>query len=246
MTHPKRITPRAFVLNEQSIRFDFGSSGQKETFRTIQQFNRYLEQEYAYYIEEIVPAYETVTIFYKKELARPQQTVEEILTNWATHKAGDLLVESRTIRIPVCYDAEFSEDMERIIDRTKLTRNEIIDLHTGTSYTVHMIGFLPGFPYLSGLSEALHVPRLDQPRLLVPKGAVGIGGSQTGIYPLASPGGWNLIGRTPLDLYNPERAEPFLVRAGNRLLFQSITVEAFYELKNNPGMIKQFVNEGLK
>ena len=81
MTHPKRITPRAFVLNEQSIRFDFGSSGQKETFRTIQQFSRYLEQEYAYYIEEIVPAYETVTIFYKKELARPQQTVEEILTN---------------------------------------------------------------------------------------------------------------------------------------------------------------------
>ena len=136
--------------------------------------------------------------------------------------------------------------MERIIDRTKLTRNEIIELHTGTSYTVHMIGFLPGFPYLSGLSEALHVPRLDHPRLLVPKGAVGIGGSQTGIYPLASPGGWNLIGRTPLDLYNPERAEPFLVRAGDHLLFQSITVEAFYELKNNPGMIKQFVKEGLK
>ena len=96
-----------------------------------------------------------------------------------------------------------------------------------------MIGFLPGFPYLGELPKSLHVPRLDKPRLLVPKGAVGIGGTQTGIYPIESPGGWNIIGRTPLDLYYLERVEPFLIRAGDQLQFRSISLETFNEMKED-------------
>ena len=118
-----------------------------------------------------------------------------------------------------------------LFDHTGLTREEVIAIHTGTSYNVYMIGFLPGFPYLGELPEALHVPVWINHDLRVPKGAVGIGGGQTGIYPIESPGGWNIIGRTPLDLYSSERVEPFLIRAGDRLDFVPYLLKHFNEIK---------------
>lgn len=237
-------------MNEQTIRFDFGPSMNLEVLQVIQRFYHLVENNSHPLLDEVVPSNQTVTVFYKKELVNPFGTIEDILSKWENSANDKVIVNTRSIEIPVCYDAEFSEDMTRIMAYTGLTREKIIELHTNTSYTVYMIGFLPGFPYLGDLPEVLHVPRLDKPRLRVAKGTVGIGGTQTGIYPIESPGGWNIIGRTPLDLYCLERAEPFLIRAGDQLSFRSISLEVFNEmeeqLKHQPEMIKQFVKEGLR
>lgn len=246
----KQIMPKAMVTSEQTIRFDFGPSMNLETLRIIQQFCSFIESSSNPLLDEVVPCNQTVTVFYHKELVNPIDTIEGILTKWAKSSDNALIVNTRSIEIPVCYDELFSDDMKRIIAHTGLTREEIISLHTSTSYTVYMIGFLPGFPYLGDLPKKLHVPRLDKPRLQVVKGTVGIGGTQTGIYPIESPGGWNIIGRTPLDLYSLNRAVPFLIGAGDQLSFRSISIDDFNEMKENlmrePEMIKQFVKEALR
>ena len=247
MKHNKQIIPKVMQTSERAIRFDFGPSLDLSTLQIIQQFCSFIKNNSRLQLEEVVPSNQTITIFYHKELANPVETIEEILTEWANRTNSESIVKTRKIDIPVCYDESFSDDMARVMEYTRLTRKEIIALHTSTSYTVYMIGFLPGFPYLGNLPDALHVPRLNKPRLRVAKGTVGIGGMQTGIYPLDSPGGWNIIGRTPLDLYSLDRVEPFLVRAGDQLSFRSISYEAFHELKDylvrEPEIIKQFVKE---
>lgn len=247
MKHNKQIIPKAMQTSERAIRFDFGPSLDLSTLQIIQQFCSFLKSNSALFLEDVVPSNQTITVFYQKELLNPDETIEEILEGWTSSTNGELAVKTRSIEIPVCYDGAFSEDMARVMEYTGRSREEIISLHTITSYTVYMIGFLPGFPYLGNLPDTLHVPRLNKPRLRVAKGTVGIGGMQTGIYPIESPGGWNIIGRTPLDLYSLERVEPFFVRAGHQLLFRSISLDAFYELKNQlarePEIIKQFVRE---
>lgn len=233
--------------SERAIRFDFGPSLDLSTLQIIQQFCSFIKSNSNLLLEEVVPSNQTITVFYQKELANPVETIEKILTEWANRTNDELILKTRMIEIPVCYDESFSDDMVRVMEYTKLSREEIIALHTNTSYTVYMIGFLPGFPYLGNLPDALHVPRLNKPRLRVAKGTVGIGGMQTGIYPIDSPGGWNIIGRTPLDLYSLKRLKPFFVRAGDRLSFRAISLEVFHELKDHlaqePEIIKQFVRE---
>lgn len=231
------------VTSEQSIRFDFGAS----PHRYIQQFCSFIERYQGPLLEEVVPSTNTVTVFYRKRLVNPHKLVDELHMKWLEKTDHEAMVQARSIDVPVCYDERFSEDMPRIMAHTGLTREEVIALHTRTCYTVYMIGFLPGFPYLGDLPTALHVPRLAQPRLRVEKGAVGIGGTQTGIYSIESPGGWNIIGRTPLDLYSLQRADPFLIHAGDQLSFRAISMDAYYEMKEelerNPTMIQQFVKE---
>jgi len=125
-------------------------------------------------------------------------------------------------KIPVCYDEEFAWDMAELCDGLNLSREEIINQHTKPIYTVFAIGFLPGFMYLGGLPDNLHFPRKNQPRMEVPKGAVGIGGQQTGIYPQTSPGGWQLIGNCPLELFNLKKNPPFFAEVGDEIQFVSV------------------------
>jgi KipI family sensor histidine kinase inhibitor len=132
-----------------------------------------------------------------------------------------------TIRIPVCYEAAFAPDMENVSAHTGLAASEIIARHTKPVYRIYMLGFLPGFPYLGGLDSALETPRLTTPRTKIPAGAVGIGGAQTGIYPLESPGGWQLIGRTPVQVYDPRRKDPFLYRAGDNIVFYPVSAAEY-------------------
>ena len=132
--------------------------------------------------------------------------------------------------IPVCYDGEFAPDMEDVCAHTGLQREQVIRLHTSRDYLIYMLGFLPGFPYLGGMDERIEAPRLETPRTLIPAGAVGIGGKQTGIYPLASPGGWRLIGRTPIKVYDPDREEPILYKSGDYIRFYPITEEEYKDI----------------
>jgi KipI family sensor histidine kinase inhibitor len=135
-----------------------------------------------------------------------------------------------TIYIPVCYDGPFSPDMETVSAHTGLSSQEIVRRHAGPAYRIYMLGFLPGFPYLGGLDPALETPRLATPRVKIPAGAVGIGGAQTGIYPLESPGGWQLIGQTPVRPYDPRRENPFLYRPGDYIVFYPVSSGEYQDI----------------
>jgi inhibitor of KinA len=135
--------------------------------------------------------------------------------------------QSHPHRVPVCYDPEFALDLDHVAQHAQMSPKEVVNLHQVTDFHVSCIGFTPGFPFLAGLPEKLATPRRATPRKEIPAGSVAIGGRQSGIYPLRSPGGWNVIGRTPLPLFDPQTNPPALLRAGDRLRFQAISRQEF-------------------
>jgi inhibitor of KinA len=196
-------------------------------------------------IVELAPAYTSVGVFFDpiviaKDSARPGQPFE-----WLSERVRGVVAAStrrgrrgrtrkgdvRSVEIPVCYDLEFAADLEDVARHAQISTKEVVDLHSAAQYRVSCIGFVPGFPFLTGLPRVLAMPRRATPRKEIPPGSVGIGGAQTGIYPLRSPGGWNLIGRTPLRLFDPAKSPPALLRAGDRVRFRAITREEYDSLK---------------
>lgn len=167
---------------------------------------------------ECVPTYCSLLVCYDPMQVRYTALCRRLL---ARTKKNHVLqtTPSRILAIPCLYDGE---DLPEMADLTGLPVNEIIRIHSQPDYRVYMLGFLPGFVYLGGLDARIAAPRLSTPRTVIPAGSVGIGGSQTGVYPMASPGGWRLIGRTPIPLYDPTRAEAILCRAGDRVRFVPI------------------------
>lgn len=173
------------------------------------------------HVSEAVPGMNNLTVLFDplagngesiaKDLAQAFERDFPVATNEATPSA--------TIHIPVSYGGTHGPDLDELAHYTGLSAETVIELHTAAEYVVFSVGFLPGFAYLGGLDPRLVMPRLDSPRLRVPAGAVGIGGEQTGVYPLESPGGWRLIGHTDLRLFNPTRAEPSLLKPGDRVRF---------------------------
>ncbi len=135
------------------------------------------------------------------------------------------------VTIPVCYDTELGPDLNHVAQANGLTREEVIDLHTANEYLVYMIGFAPGFPFLGGMDERIATPRHGDPRAEIPAGSVGIAGKQTGVYPISTPGGWQLIGQTPLKLFSADREVPSLLKAGDRVTFKAISKSEFLRVK---------------
>ncbi len=182
---------------------------------------------------ELAPAYASVGIFYDPLLLGADSSdpiarlTGQILSAVRGRNAGKRFGKIREVKIPVCYDRAYAPDLDDVSAQTRLTAKELISRHSSAEYLVRCVGFTPGFPYLTGLPTELALPRRATPRKEVPAGSVAIGGAQTGIYPSVSPGGWNLIGRTPLRLFSIERAEPSLLRAGDRVRFVKITAEQF-------------------
>jgi inhibitor of KinA len=191
---------------------------------------------------EFAPAYTSVAIFFDpiaiaRAGAAPGETLESLakricaIVAGVSHRGRRKRAVARAIEIPVCYDPEFASDLDDVARHTHITAAKIVDLHSTAEYRVACIGFVPGFPFLAGLPKELATPRRNVPRKEIPPGSVGIGGAQTGIYPLRSPGGWNLIGRTPLRLFDPSKDPPTLLRPGDRVRFRAITREQFESLK---------------
>ena len=191
---------------------------------------------------ELAPAYTSIAVFFDPVAIAKSNVAPDGIFDWLTTKIRSTLTTGRrnlrkktagprSIEIPVCYDREFGFDLDRVAEHTKISEPEIVDLHSGTEYRVACIGFIPGFPFLARLPTQLATPRRDTPRKEIPPGSVGIGGAQTGIYPLRSPGGWNLIGRTPLTLFDPTKDPPTLLCPGDRVRFRAITREEFDSLK---------------
>jgi len=180
---------------------------------------------------ELIPAYRSLLIIYDARLTDPVK-LESAFMNMEQSLSEAPRPTIKTVDIPVCYGDEFGPDLEFVAGRNGLTVDEVVALHAEPEYPIYMIGFSPGYPFLGGLSAKLHTPRLKTPRTMVPEGSVGIANDQTGIYTITGPGGWQLIGRTPLKLFRPERSEPFLFQIGDRIKFKPISKTEFLHLKN--------------
>jgi KipI family sensor histidine kinase inhibitor len=174
---------------------------------------------------DCVPGFTTLTLHYDPGVVRLDRLVERIRVAIEAMTADPPPDDGRVVRIPVCYGGPHGPDLDEVAGRCGLTPDRVAQLHSAGEYRVHLLGFLPGFPYLAGLDPRLATPRRDQPRTRVPAGSVAIGGGQTGVYPLDSPGGWHLIGRTPLRLFDPRRDPPALLRPGDRVSFDPISPE---------------------
>jgi inhibitor of KinA len=188
---------------------------------------------------EFSPAYTTVAVFFDPMVVANAGPKSDQALDWLADRIRialssvaavyDRRSAARLAEIPVCYDPEFALDLERVAHHAQMSPNELVNLHSAAEYRVNCIGFTPGFPYLAGLPKELATPRHATPRKEIPAGSVAIGGAQTGIYPLRSPGGWNVIGRTPLQLFDPKNSPPAFLRAGDRVRFRAITHEEFEE-----------------
>ncbi len=178
---------------------------------------------------EIIPTYRSILIYYDPLIANPS-ILKETLTALESNLSEIEIPPPKVVEIPVCYGGEYGPDIEHVAQSHNLTLQEVIHLHSKPEYLIYMVGFTPGFPFLGGLPEALHTPRLQTPRMKVPEGSVGIANGQTGVYPIASPGGWQLIGKTPIRLFAPERQSPFLYQAGDYIRFKPISPHDYQRL----------------
>src|SRR6266576_3652075 len=172
-------------------------------------------------VVDVTSSYESVAVFF--DLPQVERDIEAKIGALIAAAGVRASRKKRRVEIPVCYDEEFALDLDRVANHTSLTPDAIVALHSSAEYTVACIGFMPGFPFLAGLPQPLHVPRLESPRTKVLAGSVAIANAQAGVYPLESPGGWNVLGRTPLQLFRVNESPPTLLRPGDRVQFRKIT-----------------------
>ncbi len=178
---------------------------------------------------EIIPTYRSLLVVYDPCMTNPY-ILEKFMCALEESAQDKKIPPSRVVEIPVCYGEKYGPDIDNVASTNNITTDDVIQIHSESEYQIYMVGFTPGFPFLGGLSEKLYTPRLETPRLKVPKGSVGIANNQTGVYPIESPGGWQIIGRTPLNLFDPDRSNPLLYKAGDKIKFKSISEHEFDEL----------------
>lgn len=220
---------RILPASDHSLLVRFGTPDGEPTRRCVQQFLHALSEHSHAAIRNLHPAYASMLVSFD-------------LSQWSLEDAHDFVrgvlatlaqepwPAARQVRLPVCYDARVAPDLQAVAGLHGLTVDDVIRLHTAPEYVVHFLGFSPGFPYLGGLDPALTTPRLATPRTSVPAGSVAIGGAQTGIYPMASPGGWRIVGCTPVKLFDPQSWPPAALRMGDRIHFEPVAHATFEEL----------------
>ncbi len=183
----------------------------------------------------LIPSYCAILINYNPGILTFSEIRSRIENLLKIGETSGEVKQKKIYEIPVCYGGEFGPDLQNIAEHAGLSEEEVIRLHSSVDYLIYMIGFLPGFCYLGGLDERIHTPRLTTPRLKIKEGSVGIGGSSTGIYPMESPGGWQLMGLTPVRTYDPGRETPILLEAGNYIRFIPIDEKEYYRIKADAG-----------
>lgn len=207
-----------------------GDSISEEVNAKVMELNRKIHELPVEGILETVPAFCSVLVCYDP-LKTDYDTVLKVLSLLSESLEGKTGIRGRLVEIPVCYGGSYGPDLSFVAEHGKITEDEVIRIHSSRDYRIYMQGFLPGFPYLGGMDERIFTPRLSSPRTRIPAGSVGIGGEQTGIYPMDSPGGWQLIGRTPYCLFKPEQVGKPLYEAGDSIRFVPISQEEYKEIK---------------
>ena len=224
--------PRFLSGGDRAIFIELGDSIDPEVNRRVSNLKLAIEKAVIPGVVESVPAYRSLLVYFEPlqiSAAELRETIGNLLQSFTSSE----LLRRRLIEIPVTYGGEFGPDMELVASHSNLSAAEVVRIHSRARYLIYMIGFMPGFPYLGGMSPDIATPRKTTPRLKIPAGSVGIAGNQTGIYPAESPGGWQIIGRTPLELFHPTREPPSILQAGDYLTFVSITTEEFTIIKES-------------
>lgn len=232
-------------LGEKTIIVQFKQEISEEVHREVIHAQAVIEQQNLLGIVEIVPAYSSITIHYNPYLiwknlkqqgieASPRQYLLETITSVLQQEkqlTSYVHYESKIVEIPVCYGGKYGPDLQEVATFNDLTCEQVISLHSKQIYLVHMLGFAPGFPYLGGMDKRIAMPRKAIPRAVIEAGSVGIAGEQTGVYPISTPGGWRIIGRTPLQLFRPEQETPSLIQPGDSIKFISINEKQFEAIR---------------
>ncbi|HIU75356.1 MAG TPA: 5-oxoprolinase subunit PxpB [Candidatus Pelethocola excrementipullorum] len=236
---------RFLTAGDSSLLIEFGDEISPEINKKITATVQLMKAQQIEGVVDLIPAFCSLLINYD-----PRIITYESLQKRMEHLVKlDVTAEQaskKVIEIPVCYGGEYGPDIENIAEHAGLSVEEVIKIHSSRDYLIYMLGFLPGFAYLGGLEECLHTPRLANPRIKINAGSVGIGGSQTGIYPLDSPGGWQLLGMTPVTVYDPLREVPILYEAGEYIRFVPVDEAEYKRIKAEVenGTYQCIVHEG--
>lgn len=221
---------RYLISGDCAVCVEFGDEISPEINRKIRAFKIAVEKEGIEGIIETVPTYRSLLVVYNPEVIRFKKLTERFEAIMGTMDSIQIPPPT-VIEIPVLYGGEMGPDIETVAAHNGKTVEEVIKLHTSGEYLIYMLGFIAGFPYLGGMSKEIATPRLKSPRVKIEGGSVGIAGEQTGVYPVASPGGWQLIGRTPLKLYDSDREKPVLLEAGQYMKFRAVTEEEYRRIE---------------
>ncbi|WP_158634023.1 5-oxoprolinase subunit PxpB [Radiobacillus deserti] len=232
------IEPRIQFISESALLLEWKSIPSPKINREILALHTYIHQHpFQGYIEG-VPGYVTLTIHFQpfemEQVDSFSYVKHHVLTK--LHQIQQLIQHDQTpkvIPIPVCYSSSFGPDLEFVSSFHNRRKEDIVSIHSQTDYPVYFLGFAPGFPFLGGMDERIATPRKNSPRQQVPAGSVGIAGNQTGVYPLSTPGGWQIIGRTPIPLVTSDEQNPTLIKPGDIVRFQPITEKEFVELEGS-------------
>lgn len=221
----------SFLQNgDSAVTVQFKNEISREVNSYVTSLCAEIEQNKIKGVIEYIPTFCSVSVLYDCTLISAKKLIsrlEKIIKNIKITSS----CKAKLYEIPVCYDDCFALDMENVCRHSLLTKDEVIARHSGRDYLIYMLGFLPGFAYLGGMDEALATPRLDSPRAEIFEGAVGIGGEQTGIYPVASPGGWQLIGKTPVKVYDKSRENPILYSSGDYIRFVPVSLAEYDQIE---------------
>ncbi|MCP4721862.1 MAG: 5-oxoprolinase subunit PxpB [Desulfobacteraceae bacterium] len=214
------------LAGDKGLLVEFGEGIDPKVNAKVRAMSIAMERQKPVGVSQIIPTYRSLLFIYDPGTTNPDKlcpAIEEVENSLETLETKP----PKIVEIPVCYGGEFGPDIKNVQKEHALTADQVIKLHSAPSYLIYMVGFTPGFPFLGGLDEKLFTPRLSTPRMHVPQGSVGIANNQTGMYPIASPGGWQIIGRTPLKLFAPDRAAPFLYKAGDKIKFVPISEQEY-------------------
>ena len=222
--------PRILPAAESSVVVEFGNEINVLINRKISGFIKRMSADPIDGILEMIPTFRSVLINYEPRKIS-YYTLCKVLTENLANLEADNDVTRRVIEIPVCYGGKYGPDLSFVAEHAGMSEKAVIKLHSSRPYLIYMLGFQPGFPYLGGLDPKLFTPRLETPRARIPAGSVGIGGEQTGLYPVASPAGWQIIGTTPVKAYNPRRMPSIPYEAGDHILFKPITEEEYLAIE---------------
>lgn len=236
---------KILTAGDSSLLIEFGQEISPKINQKITSTVQLMKEQHIEGVVDIIPAFCSLLINYDPRVIGYEE-LKERMKNLVKVDVKSQAGKKRIFEIPVCYGGEYGPDIENIANHAGLSVDEVIKIHSSRDYLIYMLGFLPGFTYLGGLDERIHTPRLANPRLKIRAGSVGIGGSQTGIYPLESPGGWQLMGMTPVKTYDPEREVPILVEAGDYIRFVPVTEEEYLAIKEQveKGTYQCVVREG--
>ncbi len=228
---------RIYPCGDHAVTIELGNTLTADINQKVISLFSYLQLNPVVGVKDIIPSYHTLTIMYDMALLKKQSPASSVYDRMhnqleaAANACTLISTIARTVQIPVCYDLSMAPDLASVADLHQISIEHVIQLHTEKVYRVYLVGFLPGFAYMGNVHDKIATPRKTKPRTMVPAGSVGIAGEQTGIYPFDSPGGWQLIGQTPIKMFNVEKPQPCYLQPGDEVQFYPVTVTEFTKLK---------------